>query len=288
MLPMDDSITSLSIICINLVKLTLFALMLSLGITLRSEQILSLWQRPGLLNRSILAIIVVVPMLAVLVALCFRLPQEIEVGLILTAIAPGTSLTFYLPQYNRVQPYAIALQATVSLLAVITVPLTLTILQTIFPPEVQISPLTVIQQLAIAQFLPLMIGVAVRRCWSDLANNLETLMTQAANILFGILIICVLAQQLDAVLQIGIIPLVVIGLLVLISLWVGHFLGGREASTRTTLAATTATHSAALALFIAALNLPHLSVSPAITAYVLVSGVLTIAYLTWCVPARVP
>lgn len=280
---MDDSITSL---CINLVKLTLFSLMLSLGVTLRIEQILLLWQRPGLLNRSILAIVVVVPMLVVLAVLCFRLPQEVKVGLILIAIAPGTSLTFHLPQYNRSQPYAIALQATVSLLAVITVPLTIAILQKFFPPEAQISPLTVVQQLAVAQFLPLMLGTTLRYCWSALADNLETLVTQAANVLFCLLIICVLAQQLDAVLQIGIVPLVVIGLLALISLWVGHFLGGRESSTRMTLATTAATHSASLALFIAALNLPHLSVSPAITVYVLVSGALTIAYLTWHVPAR--
>lgn len=261
--------------------------MLSLGITLRLEQVLLLWQRPGLLNRSILAIVVVVPVVAVLTVLCFRLPPEIEVGLILIAIAPGTSLTFHLPQYNQAQPYAIALQATVSLLAVITVPLTITIVQAFFPPEAQISPLNVVQQLAVAQLLPLMIGVTVRRCWSDLANNLETHMTQAANLLFGILIIWVLAQQLDAVLQIGIVSLIVIGLLVLISLWVGHFLGGRESSTRMTLATTTATHSAALALFIAALNLPHLSISPAIAVYVLVSGAITIAYLTWYVPIRV-
>lgn len=283
MLPMDDSIASL---CINLVKLTLFSLMLSLGLTLRSEQILLLWQRPGLLNRSILAIVVVVPMLVVFVVLSFRLPQEIQVGLILTAIAPGTSLTFHLPQYYRSQPYAIALQATVSLLAVITVPLTIAILQAFFPPEAQISPLSVVQQLAVAQFLPLLIGITVRYCWSDLANNLETLITQAANILFCILIIWLLAQQLDAVLRIGIVPLVVIGLLVFISLYIGHFLGGRESTIRTTLATTTATHSAVLALFIAALNLPHLSVSPAIAVYVLVSGALTIAYLTWHVPAR--
>lgn len=262
--------------------------MLSLGITLRLEQILLLWQRPGLLNRSILAIVVAVPMLVVLVVFCFRLPQEIEIGLILTAIAPGTSSTSHLPQYNRGQSYAIALQATVSLLAVITVPLTVAILQELFPLEAQISPLTVVQQLAVAQFLPLIIGITLRYCWSDLADNLETLITQAANVLFGILIIWVLAQQLDAILQIGIFPLVVIGLLVLISLWVGHFLGGRESSTRMTLAITSATHSAALALFIATLNLPHLSVSPVITVYVLVSGALTIAYLTWHVAVRVP
>jgi bile acid:Na+ symporter, BASS family len=278
---MDDSIP----LDMNLAKLTLFSLMFSLGITLRLEQILLLWQRPGLFNRSILAIVVIVPMLVALVVLWVRLPPEIQVGLILIAIAPGTSLTFYLPQYNRSQSYAIALQATVSLLAVITVPLTISILQEFLPPEAQISPLTVVQQLAVAQFLPLIIGVALRYCWSELANNLETLVTQAANVLFCILIIWVLAQELDAVLRIGIVPFVVIGLLVLISLWVGHFLGGRESSTRMTLATTTATHSAALALFIATLNLPHLSVLPAITVYVLVSGALAIAYLTWHVAA---
>jgi bile acid:Na+ symporter, BASS family len=280
---MDDFIS----LDLNLAKLALFSLMFSLGITLRLEQVLLLWQRPGLLNRSILAIVVIVPLLVALIVHWVRLPPEVQVGLILIAIAPGTSLTFYLPQRNWAQSYAIALQATISLLAVITVPLTIAILQEFLPPEAQISPLTVVQQLAMAQFLPLIMGMTLRYCWSELANNLETLMTQAANVLFGILIIWVLAQQLDAVLRIGIVPFVVIGLLVLISLWVGHFLGGRESSTRMTLATTTATHSAALALFIATLNFPHLSVSPAITVYVLVSGALTIAYLTWYVAVTV-
>lgn len=262
--------------------------MLSLGVTLRLEQILLLWQRPGLLNRSILAIVVVVPMLVVLVVFSFQLPQEVKIGLVLTAIAPGTSLTLYLPKHNRAQSYAIALQATVSLLAVITVPLTIAILQEFFPPEAQISPLTVVQQLAVAQFLPLIVGMTVRYCWSDFADNLETLIGQAANVLLCILILWVLAQQLDAVLQIGLFPLIVIGTLALLSLWIGHFLGGRESSTRVTLAITTATHSTALALFVAILNLPHLSVLPAISAYVLVSSALTIAYLTWNVAVQVP
>nr|RNJ70541.1 MAG: hypothetical protein EDM05_03625 [Leptolyngbya sp. IPPAS B-1204] len=166
--------------------------------------------------------------------------------------------------------------------------MTIAILQEFFPPEAQISPLTVGQQLAVAQFLPLMIGMTVRYCWSDFADNLETLLGQTANVLLCILILWILAEQLDAVLQIGLLPLIVIGLLALISLWIGHFLGGRESLTRVTLATTTATHSAALALFIAILNLPHLSVSPVITVYVLVSGALTIAYLTWNVALQMP
>lgn len=285
MFPMDDSTI---LFCSNLVKLTLFSLMLSLGVTLRLEQILLLWERPGLLNRSILATVVVVPTLVALVVFSFRLPQEIKIGLILIAIAPGTSLTICLSKYRRTQNYATALQATVSLLAVITVPLTVSILQAFFPPEAQISPLNVGRQLAGAQLLPLMVGITVRYSWSDFADNLETLIRQVANVLLCILILGVLAQQLDAVLHIGLFPLIVIGILAVLSLWIGHFLGGRESSTRMTLATTTATHSAALALFIAILNLPHLSVSPAIAVYVLVSGALTIAYLTWNVAVQVP
>ena len=262
--------------------------MLSIGVTLRLEQLLMLWERPGLLNRSILAAVVVVPMLVALVVFSFRLPQEIKIGLILIAIAPGTSLTICLPKYRRAQCYAMALQATISLLAVITVPLTISILQEFFPPEARISPLNVGQQLVIAQLLPLMVGITVRYCWSDFADNLETLIGQAANVLLCILILVVLAQQLEAVLHIGLFPLIIIGILALLSLWIGHFLGGRESSTRMTLATTTATHSAALALFIAILNLPHLSVFPAIAVYVLVSGALTIAYLTWNVATHVP
>lgn len=284
MFPMGDSTL---LLCPNLVKLTLFTLMLSLGITLRSEEVLSLWHRPGLLNRSILAIVVVVPMLVALVVFSFQLPQEVAIGLILTAIAPGTPLTFCLPRQGRAESYAVALQATVSLLAVITVPVTIAILQEFFPPEAQISPFTVVQQLAVAQFLPLMIGMTARHCWSDFADNLETLISQAANALLCILILWILAGQLDAVLRIGLFPLIVIGLLALLSLSIGHFLGGRETSTRVTLATTTATHSAALALFIAILNLPHLSVSPVITVYVLVSGAMTIAYLTWYIAIRI-
>lgn len=200
--------------------------MLSLGMMLRLEEILSLWQRPGLLNRSILAIVVIVPTLVALVVFSFQLPQEVGIGLILTAIAPGTSLPLYLPKHNRAQSYAIALQATVSLLAVITVPMTIAILQGFFPLETQISPLGVVQQLAVAQFLPLMIGMTVRYCWSDFADNLEALISQAANALLCILILWILARQLDAVLQIGLLPLTVIGLLALVSLWIGHLLGG--------------------------------------------------------------
>jgi BASS family bile acid:Na+ symporter len=91
------------LLCSNLAKLTLFSLMLSLGVTLRLEQVLLLWQRPGLLNRSILAIVVIVPMLVALMVFSFQPPQEVEIGLILTAIAPGTMYfaVFLKKRFNR-------------------------------------------------------------------------------------------------------------------------------------------------------------------------------------------
>ncbi|WP_026735902.1 bile acid:sodium symporter family protein [Fischerella sp. PCC 9605] len=276
---MEDQIV---LLCISLVKLTLFSLMLSLGLSLNLEQIFWLWQRPGLLNRSILGINVVVPIVAVLMVFWLSLPKEVEVGLILIAIAPGTSLT--LSRFScagKNQSYAVALQITVSLLAVISVPLTIAILSEILPREAHISSLSVAQQIAVAQLLPLITGITVRQCWSDLADNLEKFVTDTANTLFHVLIIWIMIRHLDGMLRVGVLPLALIGLLAFISLVVGHLLGGRESSTRTTLAMMTATHNVTLALFIAALNFPSLCVSSVMAAYVLVSAGLAIIYLTW-------
>lgn len=72
-----------------------------------------------------------------------------------------------------------------------------------------------------------------------------------------------------------------IGLLAILSLGMGHWIGGREIATRTLLALTLTNHNIALALFIAATNLPDVAILPTIAIYVLMSVGLEIAYSRW-------
>jgi len=75
-----------------LVKVTIFSLMLSLGISLSFEKMLFLWRKPALLFRALLAVVVLVPLVVVLLLKLFNLPLGVMMGLALLAVSPGAPL----------------------------------------------------------------------------------------------------------------------------------------------------------------------------------------------------
>jgi len=272
--------TSPFFICLT--KLTLFLLLLSLGLTVNLRQVMSLWQKPGLLNRAIWGISVITPILAIGIGIGMNLPAEAKVGLAIVSISPGTSLPLhYLVKTFQGHLYAGALQTTTAFLAVMTVPITLAIVNEFMPDDIRIAPLAVAQQLLVFQLLPLVIGITLQQFRvALLEQNAKRLVTVATVLLYALLI-WALGQQFHILLQSGMRLIVAIGLLVLLSLWLGHWIGGREIATRTLLALTLTNHNIALALCIAATNLPNIAVPPTIAIYVLISLGLEIAYSRW-------
>ncbi len=146
----------------SLAKMVLFSLMLSLGLTVSFRQVVSLWQRPGLLNRAVLGMSVVAPLVAIGIGFAMDLPAEAKMGLVLVSLSPGTSLPWhYLFKTNKKHLYTEALQTTAAFLSIMTVPLTIAIINEFLPESVQIAPLAVVQQIFVFQLLPLMIGLAI-------------------------------------------------------------------------------------------------------------------------------
>ncbi|HEY9596062.1 MAG TPA: hypothetical protein V6D33_00130 [Cyanophyceae cyanobacterium] len=272
--------TALFFICLT--KLTLVLLLLSLGLTVNLKQVMSLWQKPGLLNRAIWGISVATPILAIGIGAIMNLPVEAKVGLVIVSISPGTSLPLhYLVKKIKGHLYTGALQTTIAFLSIMTVPVSLAIVNEFMPDETRIAPLAVAQQLLVFQLFPLVIGITLQQFHlAPLERNTNLLVTGATLLLY-ILLIWAVGQQFDILLQSGVQLIVAIGLLALLSLWMGHWIGGREIVTRTLLALTLTNHNIALALFIAITNLPNLSVPPTIAIYVLISGGLEIAYSRW-------
>ena len=58
-------------ILLNFVSLTIFSLMLAIGFNHSFQQLTSLWRRPELLLRSLLAVVVLVPVVVVLLLWVF-------------------------------------------------------------------------------------------------------------------------------------------------------------------------------------------------------------------------
>ena len=75
-------------ILLILVKITIFSLMLAIGIALSFEKMLSLWRKPALLFRALLAVVVLVPLLVFLLLKLFNLPPEVMAGLAFLAASP--------------------------------------------------------------------------------------------------------------------------------------------------------------------------------------------------------
>jgi BASS family bile acid:Na+ symporter len=267
---------------ICLTKLTLFSLILTLGFTVNLKQVVSLWQKPGLLNRAILGISVATPILAIVIGLGMDLSKEAKVGLVLVSISPGMSFPLhYLVKSFKGHLYTGALQTTTAFLSIMTIPLTLAIINEFMPADVRIAPFAVAQQLFVFQLLPLVIGILLQQFHLALLEQNAKRLTTGATVLLYALLIWALSQQFNTLLQSDMHSIVAIGLLAFISLWMGHWIGGREISTRTLLALTLTNHNIALALLIAVMNLPSIAVSPIIAIYVLISVGLEIAYSRW-------
>jgi BASS family bile acid:Na+ symporter len=273
----------------SLAELTLFSLMLSLGLTVSFRQIISLWQKPGLLNRAIVGMNVISPILAIAIGFAMRLPAEVKMGLALISLSPGTSLPLhYLVKTGKRHLYTGALQTTTAFLAIITVPLTIAILNEFLPEAVQIAPFAVVQQMFVFQLLPLMaglmlgiLGIVCYPNYSPLLEQSAEFLAKAATLLLYGLLVWALGQQVNTLLELGIPSIAAIGLLALVSLWLGHWIGGKEVATRALLALTLSTHNVALALVIAITSLPSIVICPVIAVYVVISVGLAISYSKW-------
>ena len=210
-----------------LVKITIFTLMLDIGITLPFGQLTSLWRRPALLIRSLLAVLVLVPGVVLLLLWLLDLPRAVVTGLAVLAASPGAPLTTMRSQLaGGSTPYSASLQLTLALLAVLTTPLTLAIFHAMFVLETAgLQWVEVARQVAIVQFLPVSIGLLVRRLVPGLAGVAAKPITVLAKVLFALLIAAILVPGIRMILHFGALPALAIVIMVGVSLALGHLLG---------------------------------------------------------------
>jgi len=267
-----------------LVKVTIFSLMLSLGISLSFEKMLSLWRKPALLFRSLLAVVVLVPLVVVLLLKLFNLPLGVMMGLALLAVSPGAPLATKRSQMaGAIFHQSASLQLTLALLAVFITPLSLAIFGLIFPGiEGRVTILDVAEQVTVVQFLPVALGLLLQKFTPKFAMAIAKPLTIMANGLFLIMIVLACVVGLPIILRVWGWPLVAIAILVIASLGIGHALGEyHDEHQNSVLAIACIARNVGLALFIAVLNEVEQQVLPTLIAYLVVGALLGILYSIW-------
>lgn len=268
-----------------LVLLTaIFTSVLALGCATRLAEGLSLWRRPGLLLRSFAAMYLVAPAAALGMMELLPLPQGVKIGLVLLAISCALP-----PNWKQMlalggsRPYVFGLLFTTTLLAVVTVPLSLAVLTALpLAADAAIPPLKVAGLVAIVFFVPLALGMILQRFAPRAAAGIADQVPRVAGLLMLASLLGLLALSFPAVWEIGLLSYVTIASLVLAGLALGHWFGGPEPGDRATLAIATASRFPGVAAVIAAANFPDKNAVVVIVAYMIVTIPLLRIYARWC------
>jgi BASS family bile acid:Na+ symporter len=261
-------------------KIAVSSLILAIGMQSTAGDLTYLWRRPRLLLKSMLAMYVIVPLVAVALARLLPVPFALKVAVVVVAISAGAPLVprKLMPLTN--DSYVFSVIVTSSLLAVVTVPLWLVALSSLSGATPQITPFETGRLIGRTFLLPLAIGMGVRFLFPGPSEKLSDILMAVGGIVLtvGGLILLVLGWPLLR--EAGWISLGVLALLTALSLAVGHLMGGPDEEDRTALAISCATRHLGIAVLVAA-AVPGIRTGLLVVAYLVASILASIPYIRW-------
>ena len=273
-----------------LVPATLFMIMFALGVGLPLDGFSRWQQHRALLLSALVGSCVLVPLAAVLLLLLpptSALSQPARFAISLMAVCPSAPLLLRKAgKKGGDRSLAALLQVMAALVAIISVPLMAILFSDTFGVSGwDIQPRQVASQVAVAQLLPLLLGLLLRRFAPGWASRLEIPLDRIGNLLLLFLVLLVLvktAPLLVAYVGANLAALPVMGALVLISLALGYGLADRDPRQRVTIALATSMRNPGLALLLAGTFAPGvLEVKLGILVYLLITVVLSMPFLHW-------
>jgi BASS family bile acid:Na+ symporter len=265
------------------VQLSMALIVFCIALRASFDDVLSLLERPGLFVRSLLAMNVIMPVIAVAIAVAFELQPALEVALVAMAlspippIVPGKEL-----KAGGSRSYVIGLVSASALVSIVFVPLVATLLGRAFGRPVQVSIGTIAWIVATSILLPIVGGVLVRRLAPGAAARLAHPLSAVATVLLVVAFVPVLFAERHALTALfGNFTFLAVTAFVLTGFAVGHLLGGPDPDNRTVLALSTSTRHPGVAMAIPNTAQDPKTVLAAILLVLLVGAVLSIPYVKW-------
>ena len=261
---------------------TVFTVMLTIGFGIVLREFRWVWGHPSLVGRALFSVLVAVPAAAVLVSKGLALPRLAEIGVVLMAISPGAPVALHRSlEAGGHRSFAPALQIFIALVAVVSMPISIAVLNALYAGHASISPADVARQVFTAQLLPLGLGMVVRRTAPGFADQVEPRLAQlGAGLLIGLTVLALIDVG-PIVVEAGLRIVVAIAIVSALALLVGHTLGGPEPGTRTAVAISSAARNPGLALLVATLNRAAPEVGATVLAYLVVAAATVLPYGIW-------
>ena len=263
-----------------LLKLSVVALLLAIGMLSTKKEMSYLWQRPKLLLRSLLAMYILVPLAAIIFVSLLPLADDLKLAVFVLAISAGAPLLPKKLMGLGSDDYVLSLVVTASVLAIFTVPAWSAALGPLFGRQSQLAPLEVAWLISKSFLVPLVCGMIVRHFFPHNAESIADKILIVAGMVLTASALVLLATHWQLLVTAGWQALLALSGLTLVSLIIGHLMGGEEPGERTALAVSCATRHLGLAILVAA-AVPGPKTAVFIAAYIVASAIVAIPYLQW-------
>lgn len=262
---------------------SMFLLVMAVAMQCRWSDFVSLKNPPSTLLKAVVAVNVIVPAVAVIVALVFPLEPAVRAGMLLMAIAPlaplvpGKALGV-----GDDRAVILRLYVLLMLLAIVLIPLTVSILDWLFGAEA-VAPIGVISKvILISVLLPIALGLALAALAPNLAEKSARIVSLLATIVLAAVILAVLWGTGGKMLElIGNGTLVAFAIVILCAIVGGHLLGGPTWHGRGGLALAAAIRHPGIAAALIGANGIDGPALPAVLLFMFVGVVITALYQIW-------
>lgn len=262
---------------------SLLLIVFGFGLEASVQDVVYLLERPGLFTRSVVAMFVIVPVVAVLLVNALHLPQVVEAALLALAISPVPPI---LPRKLRKagarSGFGLSLTVTMSLVSIVVAAVALPVLGQVFGRPM-VTPLSAIVS-SVLKFIvaPLALGMIVRHFRPELANTLEKPVSLVGSVLLIVAALVVLVGSVSEMWAlVGNGTLAALTVFVVAGLAAGHLMAPSQPGHQRTLAIASASRHPGIAVAVASANFPMEHFGAIILLYLLMSGVLCAPYIKW-------
>lgn len=266
----------------TLLRVLLVAIPLAAFVTgLRASDPFWLWKRPGLLVRSLLAILLVVPVVDVLLLELLRPSPVIRAGIVVSVLSIGIGPPNALKRTRAQGPsaaYEVGLDLVLLPLAILYVPAAVALHGAIFHHSIRLDPGDVARVVLLKMLIPLALGIAFARLAPRLVDRVSRYAGLVVLAALLIVIAVVLFVTGRSLLEIGLAAWLICAVTAACAILIGHLFGAGEREYRPTLAAFSVLRFPALAFLILAQIPEGKTLIPVVLAYLLTSALLLAIY----------
>lgn len=264
-------------------QVSLAVIVFGYGLKAEFADLLYLIRRPALLVRSLIAVLVVMPVVAVLLARWFDFTPTVEIALVALAISPLPPL---LPTREAKagggQRYGLGLMVLLALLSIPVVPLAVAAIGAVFGRAYVATPSAMAAVASTSILAPLVLGMTTRAVAAPRADAIASRVERIGKVLMPVAaVVLVVAAASDLWRLVGNGTLLAISVFVIAGFAVGHVMGGPEPEHSAVLAFSAACRHPGTALAVAAANYPDHDLRAAVLIYVAVNVVVGLSYGYW-------